>query len=151
VPSLNILHVGHDELAALDLAMATHHDRGQGEAAGDSSGRDSGDAGAAGGGAHGDQVALGDWVRRPTPAEMATYLEAVHATAGWGEVICRTAPRNRVEDCREKAESPGSGLARVLREASWQFLIFPTKVNGRAVIGGEVLIHYDLIEGFRRG
>ncbi|WP_419826714.1 hypothetical protein [Sphingomonas sp.] len=152
VPSLNILHVGHDELAALDLAMATHRDRGEGQTAGAGSGADDGDAGSAGGGgAGGDRLYDPDWYRRPSDVEMSTYLQQVNARSGWGEIACRTAPRFRVEDCREIGESPGSGIARALREAAWQFQVLPPRVNSRPMIGAWVRIHFDVIQGFRRG
>jgi protein TonB len=51
---------------------------------------------------------------------------------------------HRVEDCHELAESPrGSGMARVLREAAWQFLVRPPVSNGKVLIGERVRIHSD--------
>jgi protein TonB len=150
VPSLNVLHVGHDDLAALDLAMATKHgDRGAGAAAGAEQDSASEDGSAGGGGQMGDSMAPVDWYRRPTHAEMATYLDSAHARAGWGEVVCKTAPRYHVEDCQELGESPGSGIARALREAAWQFQVLPPRRNGEPIIGAKVRIHFDVIEGFR--
>lgn len=88
-------------------------------------------------------VYAGDWVRRPTAAEMNPYLSK-RARTGIGVVVCRTAPRNRVDDCREVGETPpGTGLAGTARQAAFQFLIRPPSIGGKPVIGAWVQITYD--------
>ena len=88
-------------------------------------------------------VYAGDWVRRPTPAEMHPYLSK-RARTGIGVILCRTAPRNRVDDCREVGETPpGTGLAGTARQAAFQFLIRPPTVGGKPIIGAWVQITYD--------
>lgn len=87
-------------------------------------------------------VYAGDWVRKPTQAEMQPYLSK-RARTGIGVILCRTAPRNRVEDCREVGETPGTGLAGTARQASFQFLIRPRTVAGKPMIGEWVQITYD--------
>lgn len=82
-----------------------------------------------------------DWARRPTNAELAGYLPARAPSKGWGLVACRTAPGNRVENCQSMGESPlGSGFARAVREAAWQFRVLPPRINGQPVIGAWVRI-----------
>lgn len=85
------------------------------------------------------------WYREPTHAEIAPFMRGA-TRSGWGMVICRTVERFHVEDCREVAESPGSGIARALRQASWQFLVRPPRIDGKPLIGAWVRIKFDLIE-----
>lgn len=87
-----------------------------------------------------------DWYREPTRAEMAPFMPP-RQQVGWGVIACQTAERFRVENCRELGESPGSGIARGLRRASWQFLVRPPTVNGKPTIGAWVRIRFDLVEG----
>ncbi|WBH16475.1 hypothetical protein [Sphingomonas radiodurans] len=108
-----------------------------------------GEAGGGGGGPNGERLFNAEWVREPTRAELVTYLPA-RRESGWGMVACRTIERNRVEDCREIGESPGSGIARGLRQASWQFLVRPPRVNGKPMIGAWVRIKFDLTVGVSR-
>lgn len=90
-----------------------------------------------------------DWYREPTRAEMAPFMPE-NATEGWGMIACQTAERFRVENCREIGESPGSGIARGLRRASWQFLVRPPAVDGKPTIGAWVRIRFDLVKGIVR-
>lgn len=90
----------------------------------------------------GEPLYAAEWYRRPRPAEMAPFMPA--GKTGWGEVACRTAPRFHVEDCRELGESLGSGLARAVRQAAWQFLVRPPRKGGTDQIGAWVRIHIDV-------
>ncbi|WP_294301386.1 hypothetical protein [uncultured Sphingomonas sp.] len=87
-----------------------------------------------------------DWYREPTRAEMAPYMPA-SATEGWGMIACQTAERYRVENCRELGQSPGSGIARGMRQAAWQFMVIPPSIDGKPQIGVWVRIRYDIIRG----
>lgn len=83
------------------------------------------------------------WYREPTYAELVTYMPRRNIDEGWAEIACRMIEHYHVEDCRELGESPrGSGLARGLRQAAWQFLVKPPRLDGKPLIGTWVRIHY---------
>lgn len=104
------------------------------------------EGGGGGGGPNGETLYNAEWVREPTRAEMVTYLPR-RSESGFGMIACRTIERNRVEDCREIGETPGSGIARGMRRAAWQFLVRPPRVNGKPMIGAWVRIKYDITIG----
>ena len=59
-------------------------------------------------------------------------------------VACQTIERYHVENCQILSESPpGSGLARAVRLAAWQFLVLPPRVNGKVMVGSWVRIRID--------
>ncbi len=82
-----------------------------------------------------------DWYRRPTNAQLDGYLPSNAPRKGWGLIACKTVERYHVEDCQTLGESPlGSGFGRAVREAAWQFLVLPPRINGRPMIGEWVRI-----------
>lgn len=92
----------------------------------------------------GVQLFEADWYRRPTHAELSPYLPANAPAEGWGLVACKTIDNYHVENCQALGESPaGSGLARAVRLAAWQFLVLPPRVNGKLMIGSWVRIRID--------
>lgn len=115
---------------------------------GNDSGKDSGSAYGPGEGPGGERLFNAEWYRRPTDAELRTYMPHTGAPPGaWADIACKTVPAFHVENCRPLGESPvGSGLARALRLASWQFLVRPPRVGGRTMVGSWVRIHFDFIE-----
>ena len=114
-----------------------------------STGAASGGGGSAegtGDGPGGARVYNAEWYREPTRAELSPYMSAARGSASgdWAMIICRTVERFHVEDCREVDESPrGSGLARALRQAAWQFLVRPPRVDGKPQLGTWVRIRFD--------
>lgn len=110
----------------------------------------SGTGTAGGGGGSGDGEGPGgahlykaEWVREPTHAEIDGYMPKNRDPGDWAVIMCRTAEKFRVEDCRERGESPpGSGMARMLRQASWQFLVRPPREDGKSLIGVWVTIQF---------
>lgn len=128
------------EFAAADISKLGR--RRPEEGAG--SGSDSGAASGPGEGPGGARLYNAEWYREPTRAEMVTYMPRRDVAGGWAMIACKTQEKFRVEDCRELGESPpGSGLARALRQASWQFLVRPPRVDGKPVIGAWVRIRFD--------
>lgn len=104
-----------------------------------------------GDGPGGAQLFNAEWVREPTRQEIDGYLNAKSAQAEWAMIVCRTVPGNRVEDCQELGESPrGSGLARGLRQAAWQFQVRPPRIDGKPEIGAWVKIRFDFIRNVAR-
>jgi len=134
------IHTDHQSMANSDISKIH-------------SGVAPGNAQASGGGGHSfgdgpdDQgYYRAEWYRKPPRTALDSYMRPGQDPGRWAEVACRMVENYHVEDCHELAEEPrGSGMARVLREASWQFLVRPPKRNGKVLIGEQVRIHYDFI------
>ncbi|ONF97431.1 hypothetical protein [Sphingomonas jeddahensis] len=141
-----VIKLSRNDYAAADIGRIPRAAPAPGGASGPPGDAGGGAEGVAGGGPNGETLYAAEWVREPTRAEMVTYLPQ-REQSGWGIVACRTIERNRVEDCREMGETPGSGIARGLRRASWQFLVRPPRVNGKPLIGAWVRIKYDIVVG----
>jgi hypothetical protein len=143
VPPLHIIKLSRAEFAASDISKMARQPAGNSSAS-----QDSGTTAGPGEGPGGAHLYNAEWFREPTHAEMVTYMPVGGGSPGsWGMIACRTIEHNHVEDCRELAESPaGSGLARALRRASWQFLVRPPRVDGRKLIGSWVRIRFDFIK-----
>ena len=142
LPALNLIPLTREELAAADIGKMPR----RGAAAGPPAPGDGSGAGRSGGGGpNGAHLYAAEWVREPSEAELATYIRgAAGAPGSWAMIACRTVEQFHVDDCREIAEGPpGSGLARGLRQAAWQFLVRPPRVNGRPLIGAWVRIRFD--------
>ncbi len=87
-----------------------------------------------------------EWVREPTDGELAPYFaEAKARPAGaWAMIACKTIENYHVENCQSLGESPlGSGLARALRLAAWQFKVRPPRIGNKAQLGVWVRIRFD--------
>jgi hypothetical protein len=85
-----------------------------------------------------------DWYRRPTHAELATYMPQNGGLEGWGLVACQTVERYHVENCQILGESPrGSGFGRAVQNAAWQFLVRPPRVDSKPMMGAWVRIRID--------
>lgn len=90
-----------------------------------------------------------NWFREPTDAQLGTYLPASAPPAGWGMIACQTIDHYRVENCQIMGESPrGSGFARAVLNAAWQFQVVPPRINGKPQVGEWVRIRIDY--GVRR-
>ena len=124
-----------------DLAAADISNLGSHAAGGASAGAGSGGPGEGPGGAH---LYKAEWYREPTRGEIDYYLPKRVDRGSWGRIGCRTVAHYHVEDCYLIGESPiGSGLARAMRQASWQFLVRPPNVDGKPLVGSWVRIEFD--------
>jgi protein TonB len=125
------LEMSKDELASADISKLP--------AAGSGSG---GDSEVVGRGPNGEELYAAEWAREPTDAELAGYLPR-NAPEGYGLIACKTIPGDRVEDCVELDQSPGSHLASAVRQAAWQFRVRPPRKGGHALVGSWVRIRID--------
>ncbi len=134
------LSLNREQMASADIGRMPKKGPGEG-----SSGQ--GDSAAVvgpGEGPGGVQLFEAEWYRRPSHAELAPYLPADAPARGWGLVACKTVDRYHVENCQTLGESPlGSGFARAVRLAAWQFLVLPPRVNGKVMVGSWVRIRID--------
>jgi protein TonB len=144
----NVIPLTKDEFAQSDISTKPTRAATQAPAsadAGDNGSDDSSDGAnvAPGAGPGGERLYWPDWQRHPTNAELSFYLPKDRQILGWGEIICKTIPDFRVDNCRELGETPGSGLARAVREAAWQFHIKPPRIGGKPQIGVWLRIRID--------
>lgn len=123
------------EMSSADLAASDLRNLPK-AAAGD------GDSEVVGKGPHGEVLYAAEWARRPTDAELGGYLPS-NAPDGFGLIACKTIPGDRVEDCVELDQTPGSHLASAVRQAAWQFRVRPPRRNGVPLVGSWVSIRID--------
>ncbi|MBB6125110.1 hypothetical protein [Sphingobium subterraneum] len=143
-----LIPMAKDVYAAGDISKLPS----RGQSAGVDNGIDSAGLIGPGDGPGGVRLFNAEWVRRPTDAELAGYMPPNAPRTGWGLVACKTIANNRVENCQALGESPmGSGFARAVREAAWQFLVLPPRINGRPVVGAWVRIRIDYTATERKG
>ena len=147
-----VLRLNSREFASSNIG-AMPRDPGRRVAAAVDAGDDAGSGGAgdsevaSGRGPGGQRLYNAEWYREPTRAETSPYMPASVPPGAWAIIACRTIAQYHVEDCRELGESPvGSGLARGLRQAAWQFRVRPPRIGGRAMVGEWVSIRFDFTD-----
>lgn len=136
------IHMSKADLAKADISQIKP--AGGGGSAGASNGG-AGNAEGNGSGPGGARVYNAEWYREPYDSELSPYMGATRGggPGDWAVIMCHTVERYHVEDCREVDESPrGSGLARALRRAAWQFLVRPPRVDGKVMVGAWVSIRF---------
>jgi protein TonB len=137
LPPSPLIALSRADLAAADISNVGSHASGAASAsAGSGAGPGEGPGGA--------RLYKAEWYREPTQGEIAYYLPKTVDRGSWARIGCRTVAHYHVEDCYLIGESPmGSGLARAMRQASWQFLVRPPNVDGKPLIGSWVRIQFD--------
>lgn len=139
--------LNRDQMAAADIGNMPKGAQGAGSGSGDSAAVQG-----PGEGPGGVQLFEAEWYRRPTHAELSTYLPANAPPRGYGLVACKTIDHYHVENCQILGEAPmGSGFAKAVRLAAWQFLVRPPRVNGKAMVGSWVRIRIDYTRTVVRG
>ncbi len=135
-----LIRLTHDEFVQSDISR-----HGAKSAASAATGPAPGDSVASGNAPNGEPLFNADWYREPTDSQMAYYLPK-GLREGAALIACKTAPKYRVEDCQILGEDPpGTGLARGVRNAAWQFLVIPPRKGGQQLIGAWVRIRFDII------
>jgi periplasmic protein TonB len=130
------LEMSKEDMAAADISKLPAVGSGGG-----------GDSEVVGKGPNGEALYGAEWARKPTDAELAGYLPR-RGLEGFGVIACKTIPENRVEDCMELDQTPGSHLASAVRQAAWQFRVRPPRKGGKPLIGSwvRITIHYEVLE-----
>jgi len=84
-----------------------------------------------------------DWYREPTDAELAFYLKRARPGPGFAVIGCQMVARYKVTNCFPIDESLGSGLARAMVDASWQFQVLPPRIGNKQQLGTWVRIRIE--------
>ena len=143
VPPSPLVALSRADMAAADISNLGSH--GPGSANGNA-----GSGTGPGQGPGGARLYKAEWYRRPTRGEIDYYLPQNIDSGSWGQIGCRTVAHYHVEDCYLIGESPvGSGLARAMRKASWQFLVRPPNIDGKPLVGSWVRIQFDFNDNER--
>jgi protein TonB len=130
-----LIEMSKSDMAAADVRSLSKGDSGS-----------AGDSKIVGQGPHGEVLYAAEWARHPTDAELGSYLPK-NAPEGFGLIACKTIPGDRVEDCVELDQTPGSHLASAVRQAAWQFRVRPPRKNGVPLVGSWVSIRIDYETG----
>lgn len=137
-----LITITREDYAAADIAKLPSHRR---EAAGDEAATASVETAATG--PNGERLYNAEWYRRPTDAELSYYLPAGVPRPSWAMIACQTVDDYRVDNCVELGQStPGVALAAAIREAAWQFRVWPPRIGGRPLVGAWVRIRIDFTE-----
>jgi hypothetical protein len=144
-PSPDFIKVSKSEFDAMDLSKTP----GSGSTgSGDAQGTRQGSKGMMGPGAGpgGAQLYPVAWYREPYDSELAPYLAGIKRVppGATAEIACRMIENYHVENCQILGENPrGTGLAKALRLAAWQFLVRPPRINNKPQLGVWVRIRFD--------
>ncbi len=137
IPTPNMVVVSKDAFAALDISKLPKGASG--------SGGNSRSVYGPGEGPGGKQLYPAEWYREPNHGELAAYLPNGAPPGSWAMIACRTVAKYHVENCVGLGESR-PGLSAALRQAAWQFLVLPPRIDGKPQIGAWVRIRFDFNE-----
>lgn len=145
---LNMILMDRKSFAATDIARMPSAPADDSRGSADAGNDRIGDSQLANGkGPGGEPLYNAEWYRRPSSGDLAGYGYSKGPGVGFGEIACRTAPNYRVVDCVEMAQTPGSGLAGIVRDASPRLRVRPPRIGGRPLVGSWVLIRIDYLDG----
>ncbi len=145
-PPGDYIKVSKADFDAMDISKLPRQNEGSGGGGNSGGGKNGAGMMGPGEGPGGMQLYPVAWHREPTDAELSPYLAGVKRIppGAWAEIACRMIERYHVENCRPLGESPrGSGLAKALRLASWQFLVKPPREGNKVLLGTWVRIRFD--------
>jgi len=135
-PPITFIEMSKDEFSASDISKYAHK--------ADSGGGSSKPAYGPGEGPNGEPLYNAEWYREPTDGELAYYLPPNRPEGSWAIIACRTIENFHVDSCQSMGESPpGSGLAKAIRQAAWQFRVRPPHIGDKPQIGAWVRIRMD--------
>jgi protein TonB len=141
-PSPEFIKVSKSELDAMDLSKFP---ASGGSGTGEGKGQGANGTMGPGLGPGGAQLYPVAWLREPYDSELTPYLAAIKRIppGASADIACRMAAHNRVENCQIIGETPrGTGLAKALRLAAWQFLVKPPRIDNKPQLGVWVRIHF---------
>lgn len=140
-PPTQLIRLSHEDFAASDIAAIGRRHAAEASA---QAAADKANAMGPGAGPGGARLYRAQWYREPRDAELQPYLDRSASEGAWAIIACQTIEHYHVENCQEMDEYPaGSGLARGLRRAAWQFLVWPPRVDGKPQVGSWVSIRFD--------
>ncbi|MGL4312649.1 MAG: hypothetical protein ACRCSO_01540 [Sphingomonas sp.] len=142
-----MISLNPDDYRAADIGKIARHPVETADAGGGSQG----DSDAIGTGPHGEPLYAAEWYREPTEAQTGPYIPKNLRGGAEALIACRTAPHYHVEDCVILGDNPpGTGLARGIRDAAFQFLVIPPRKGGKPLIGAWVRILFTIEEREKR-
>jgi hypothetical protein len=152
-PSPDYIKVSKADFDAMDLSkIPSNGGSGAGDAKGSGEGKGQGSGAGSkgmigpGAGPGGAQLYPVAWYREPYDSELAPYLAAAKSVPAGAsaEIACRMIENYHVENCQILNENPrGTGLAKALRLAAWQFLVRPPRIDNKPQLGVWVRIRFD--------
>ena len=144
-PRPSYIPVSKSEYDAMDLSKIPSENDGSGSSDGKGSGNSKAVYGP-GQGPGGAQLFPVAWYREPYDAELSPYLAKAKSIppGATADIACVMIEHYHVENCQTLGENPrGTGLASALRQAAWQFLVRPPRINGQPQLGVWVRIHFN--------
>lgn len=139
----NYIPVSKSDFDAMDLSKIPSGSDGAGGGQGSGDSKPVYGPGQGPGGAQLYPVA---WYREPYDAELSPYVAKAKSVppGATADIACVMIEHYHVENCQTISESPrGTGLASALRQAAWQFLVRPPRINGQPQLGVWVRIHFS--------